>query len=379
MINTVEFPFPSKELRSLVTENATLQLSFESVEITPPVGNELVVRVDGATVNPSDIGLMLGTVPADIFQASGDDQSPVLTASIDDETFARLKDRVGQSLSVGLEGMGVVIAAGPESEQYLGKKIAMVGGGMYAQYRKVVPDSCLVLPDDATPEGSAGTFVNPMTSLALVETMRREGHTSLVHTAAASNLGQMLLRICLADGINLVNVVRSEKQVELLKGMGARFVCNSSSPGFDDELVKCISETGATIAFDAVGGGDLASRILAAMEKANAGKVPYSRYGSRAHKQVYFYGGLDRSPVILRKNYGMAWGAGGWLLFPFLEKIAPETTEAMKMRILRELKTTFASGYGQSVALNELLDPANIVAAGARSTGAKLLIKPQHG
>ena len=359
-----------------MSADSTLRLSLEPVEIPTPEGDEVVIQVEGAPVNPSDIGLMLGGISPGAFSVCGDADSPALSAPVSDAVFERLIERVGQSLPVGLEGMGTVVATGSQAEHLLGKTVAMVGGGMYTQFRKITASDCLVLPDGTKPEEGAGAFVNPMTSLSLVETMRRDGHTALVHTAAASNLGQMLVRICLADGVGLVNIVRSDAQVELLKGLGAEFVCNSNSPTFDEDLVAAIRETGASIAFDAVGGGDLASRILAAMEKANAGKAPYSRYGSTVFKQVYFYGGLDASPIILRKNYGMAWGAGGWLLFPFLEKIGAEATAAIKARIERELKTTFASEFGHSVALETLLEPQNIQAAGQRSTGAKFLIKP---
>ena len=373
MTEKVEFPLANCELRSFVGEDARLYLSLEVVEIGSPVGDELVVRVEGAPMNPSDLGSMLGGVSADAFRLT---DNGGLVADIPEADFGRLSARVGQSIGVGLEGMGTVVAAGELAQHLVGNVVAMVGGGMYTQYRKINAGDCLALPNGTSPEDGAGAFVNPMTSLSLVETMRRDGHTALVHTAAASNLGQMLVKICKSDGVGLVNVVRSEAQVTLLKGLGAKYVCNSSSPTFDDELVAAIGETGATIAFDAVGGGDLASRILAAMERANTGKTPYSRYGSNVYKQVYFYGGLDTSPIVLRKNYGMAWGAGGWLLFPFLEKIGNEATAALKARVEREIYTTFASEFGHSATIREILCPEKIRVAAARSTGSKFLIKP---
>ena len=380
MTDIVQFPLTSLDLRSLVTEDASLRLFLKEVEITQPEADEVVVRIEGAPVNPSDLGLMLGGIPADSFAPCGDGSSPALSAPLPPAAVARLAERTGQPLPVGLEGMGTVIAAGPDADHLLGRKVAMVGYGNYAQFRKIAAGSCLLLHDDTKPESGAGAFVNPMTSSSMVEAMRREGHSALVHTAAASNLGQMLVKICQADGIGLVNIVRSEEQVQLLKGLGAEFVCNTSSPDFDDELLEAVRKTGATLAFDAVGGGDLASRILSAMEKAaKTGEAPYSRYGSDRHKQVYIYGGFDPSPIILRKDYGMAWGVGGWLLFPFLEKIGADATERLKARILSELDTVFASHFGQSISLHQLLEPETLTAAGARSTGGKFLVKPHHG
>jgi NADPH2:quinone reductase len=211
----------------------------------------------------------------------------------------------------------------------------------------------------------------------MVETMRREGHTALVHTAAASNLGQMLNRICLADKVGLVNIVRKQEQVELLRALGAAHICDSSSPTFSEDLTQALVATGATLAFDAVGGGKLASQILTCMETAaNLNAKEYSRYGSTVHKQVYMYGMLDRSPTELTRNFGMAWGIGGWLLTPFLQKIGHAAGQKLRERVAAELKTTFASHYGKEISLAEALRLDVLAAYAKFSTGDKYLINP---
>lgn len=372
-----QLPVAALEMRSLVTQDARLCLSLDPVSIDDPARGEVIVRVEGAPVNPSDLGTLLCTVsPADL-RAEASGEPPALSAPLDSVRFAKLSGRVGQSLTVGLEGMGRVVAAGPDVTDMIGKTVAMFGGGMYAQYRRIAADACMILPDGTTPETGAGSFVNPLTALSMVEAMRREGHSALVHTAAASNLGQMLQRICSADGVDLVNIVRSPDQVRLLKALGASHVCDSSAPDFPAQLEEAIGSSGATIAFDAVGGGNLASMILTAMEKA-AGRSaqPYSRYGSNKSKQVYIYGGFDPSPLVLEKTFGMAWGVGGWLLGTFLDRIGEARVAELKARIARELTTTFASTYNRSVSLTELLQPETLAFAVARSTGSKLLVKP---
>jgi NADPH:quinone reductase-like Zn-dependent oxidoreductase len=290
-----------------------------------------------------------------------------------------LAARLGQSLPVGNEGAGTVVEAGDSSaaQSLLGKTVAAWGGAMYSQYRCVKLDACLPLPADATAADGASSFVNPMTSLGMVETMRTEGHKALVHTAAASNLGQMLNKICLKDGIGLVNIVRDARQEALLRELGARYVCNSASANFEEELTEAVAATGATLAFDAIGGGLLASQILTAMETAavRSAKV-YSRYGSSAHKQVYIYGSLDTRPTELRRGYGMAWGLGGWLLTPFLTKIGAGGQERLRQRVVSELKTTFASRYTRTISLAEALDIPTIQAYAKRATGEKFLLDP---
>jgi NADPH:quinone reductase len=280
-------------------------------------------------------------------------------------------------MPVGNEGAGVVVAAGDSERGLLGKTVAVIGGAMYAQYRCIKATDCLALPDGTPPAEGASCFVNPLTALGMVETMRREGHKALVHTAAASNLGQMLNKICLQDGIPLVNIVRKPDQAALLRSLGAQYVCDSSSPSFTEELTDALTATGATLAFDAIGGGKLAGRILSCMEAAiNRTAKEYSRYGSTTHKQVYLYGSLDTGPTEVTRNFGMAWGMGGWLLFPFLQRIGPHAAQALRHRVVAELKTTFASSYSREISLVEALRPEEIAVYAQRATGTKYLINP---
>jgi NADPH-dependent curcumin reductase CurA len=248
---------------------------------------------------------------------------------------------------------------------------------MYAHYRTILAADCLVLPGDTTAMEGASCFVNPLTSLGMVETMRREGHTALVHTAAASNLGQMLNKVCLEDGVGLVNIVRSPEQAALLRGIGAVHVCNSTAPTFMSDLVEALVATGATLAFDAIGGGKLASQILTAMEAAaNHGATGYSGYGSTVYKQVYLYGALDPRPTELSRGFGMTWRVGGWLLTPFLAKIGRERAQELRIRVAASLKTTFASHYAGEISLFEALDPSVIAAYRGVATGTKYVINP---
>ncbi len=293
--------------------------------------------------------------------------------------MAAMAGRVDQSMAVGNEGAGTVIEAGasPEAQALMGKTVALSGGAMYSQYRVAKASQCLVLPEGTTAVQGASCFVNPLTALGMTETMRREGHTALVHTAAASNLGQMLNRLCLNDGIGLVNVVRRPEQVQLLKQQGAVHICDSSSPNFREELTDAIAATGATLGFDAIGGGRTASHVLAAMEAAAVRAMPvYSRYGSTTYKQVYIYGGLDRGPTELQRAFGMAWGLGGWLLTPFLAKIGAADAQALRERVAREITTTFASTYTKEVSLAEALKLDEIAVYGKQATGTKYLIRP---
>ncbi|RYF40985.1 MAG: NADH oxidase [Comamonadaceae bacterium] len=370
------------QLRSLVQSDGQLEISLATVATPAPEADEVVVRVQATPINPSDIGLLFGA--ADIATATlaeGADQA-VLTARIPERAMKSMAARVGQSLPVGNEGAGVVVAAGESAgaQAMLGKMVAVLGGAMYSQYRCVKAEQCLVLPEGTTAAEGASCFVNPLTALSMVETMRREGHTALVHTAAASNLGQMLLKICQKDGVGLVNIVRKPEQEALLKSLGATHVCNATSPSFMEELTQALVETGATLAFDATGGGKLAGQILTAMEAAlNRTAKEYSRYGSTTHKQVYLYGGLDTSPTEFNRSFGMAWGMGGWLLFPFLQRIGAHAADALRQRVVDELKTTFASSYAREISLMEALQPAQVAVYGQRATGAKVLINPNKG
>lgn len=369
------------QLRSLVKPDGELEVSLVEVDVAAPGDDQVVIRVDATPINPSDLGLLFG--PADLGTArfSGSDARPMVTARIPDRLMPALSRRVGHSMPVGNEGAGVVIAAGDSlaAQALLGKTVAVIGGAMYSQYRTIAADQCLVLPDDTSAIEGASCFVNPLTSLGMTETMRREGHKALVHTAAASNLGRMLNRICIADGIGLVNIVRRPEQEALLRGEGAPHVCNSSSPDFVAELTEALAATGATIGFDAIGGGKLAGQILACMEAAiNRSATEYSRYGSDVHKQVYLYGTLDPGPTEISRNFGMTWGVGGWLLFPFLKRIGPERANELKQRVVAELKTTFASHHSHEISLAEALKPEAVADYSRRATQSKYLILPSR-
>lgn len=375
-------PATALQLRSLVQADGTLRISLEEVPVPQPGADEVLIRVQATPINPSDIGLLLGPADLSTVQVSGSAERPVVTARIPERAMPAMAARVGQSLPVGNEGAGLVVAAGssPAAQALLGRTVALIGGAMYAQYRTMPAAQCLLLPEDATAADGASCFVNPLTSLGMVETMKREGHTALVHTAAASNLGQMLNRICLKDGIGLVNIVRKPEQAALLHGQGAVHVCDSSAPDFMAQLTEALVATGATIGFDATGGGTLAGQILQCMEASIARRTPseYSRYGSSVHKQVYLYGGLDTRPTEIHRSFGMAWGVGGWLLFPFLQKIGEPAAQALRARVAAELKTTFASHYARTVSLAGALSADAIAFYGARNTGAKVLIDPSR-
>ena len=372
-------PAHGLQLRSQVTSDGRLVLSLATVPVTPPEAGEVLVQVEASPINPSDIGLLIG--PADVSAAvlGGTAEQPVLTCPVPAPFMRAMAARVDQDLPVGNEGAGTVIAAGADVAHLVGRKVAMIGGAMYAQYRCVKAVDVLVLPADATAADGASCFVNPLTALCMVETMKREGHTALVHTAAASNLGQMLNRICQADGVGLVNIVRSAEQVKLLKDMGAKHVIDSSEPDFMGPLTEALVQTGATLAFDAIGGGKLAGQILTCMEAAaQTTAKEYSRYGSTTHKQVYIYGGLDMRPTEFTRGFGMAWGMGGWLLFPFLQKIGPVDAARLRERVAAELKTTFASHYTREISLQEALQPDVVAAYNRRATGEKFLINPSR-
>ena len=367
------------ELRSLVTPEGELRLSLDDTTLPAPGADEVLVRVEAAPINPSDLGLLLGPADLATMRAGGTADRPTLTLQVPPQRLGMLKARLGQSLPVGNEGAGTVIAAGPGAEALIGKRVGMLGGAMYATHRQLRVRDTIVLPDDATAADGASMFVNPLTALAFPEVMRAEGHTALIHTAAASNLGQMLNRICQADGIALVNIVRSPEQAALLRDAGATHVVDSSHDGFREALTDAVAATGATIAFDAIGGGKIGNAILAAIEAAaNRNAATYSRYGSTQFKQLYIYGGLDLGPTILDRNYGFSWAIGGFLLTPFLIKAGPAKTQELKDRVARELKTTFASHYTHTISLAETLNPSTVEAYQRKATGQKYLIDPSR-
>ena len=369
------------QLRSTIKRNGELELSLVDTPVPEPAPDEVVIRVEAAPINPSDIGLLFGAADMSTAKRSGTADKPVITARVPDKLMKAMAGRLDQSMPVGNEGAGIVVEAGasPAAQALLGRTVAAIGGAMYSQLRCVKVDQCLPLPPGTKAAEGASCFVNPLTALGMVETMRNEGHRALVHTAAASNLGQMLNRICIADGIGLVNIVRKPEQEKLLRELGARHVCNATSPSFLEELTDALVATGATIAFDAIGGGRLAGQILSCMEAAvNRTAKEYSRYGSAVHKQVYIYGGLDMAPTEFVRNFGMAWGMGGWLLFPFLQKIGPAAGQKLRARVAAELKTTFASHYAREISLAEALHPDAIAIYNQRATGEKFLIAPNR-
>jgi len=361
----------------LVKESGELELSLARVAVAEPKDDEVVIRIEATPINPSDIGLLTGPADMAAAKASGTGENSVVTAPIPQNLMRALTARIGQSLPVGNEGAGIVVKAGKNAQALMGRMVAAIGGAMYAQYRTVRSSDCLVLPDGTKASEGASCFVNPLTALAMVETMRREGHKALVHTAAASNLGQMLAKICLKDGVPLVNIVRKPGQTRILREIGTKHICDSSAPSFFEDLTNALVETKATIAFDAIGGGKLASQILTAMEvAASKSAAAYSRYGSSVYKQVYIYGGLDTGPTELARAFGFSWGIGGFLLTPFLQKIGPEEGAKLRSRVVAELKTTFASHYTQTISLTEALQLSTIAAFTKRATGEKYLINP---
>jgi NADPH:quinone reductase len=370
------------QLRSLVKEDGTLELSLVLVATPDPAPDEVVVRIDAAPINPSDLALLFGAADMSTAKFGGTASSPVVTAKVPEKFMRAMAARVGQSLPVGNEGAGVVVRAGSSgvAQTLAGKSVAVIGGAMYSQFRCVKVDNCLPLAPGTTAAEGASSFVNPLTALGIVETMRREGHKAIVHTAAASNLGQMLCRVCQQDEIGLVNVVRKPEQENILRALGAAHVCSTSSSTFMQDLTQALVATGATLAFDATGGGKLGGQILTCMEAAlNKTAKEYSRYGSTTHKQVYIYGGLDPSPTEFNRSFGMAWGMGGWLLTPFLQKIGNAAAQKLRDRVARELKTTFASTYSAGVSLAEALKPEAMAAYGRRATGEKYLVLPNGG
>jgi NADPH2:quinone reductase len=368
------------QLRSLITADGQLELSLHERPLPVPADDEVLIRVEATPINPSDIGLLFGAADLGTVEVGGTAGRPQVRARVPAAAMRAMAGRLGQSLPVGNEGAGTVVAAGaaPAAQVLLGRRVAVMGGALYAQHRVAKADACLVLPAGASAEQGASCFINPLTALGFVQTLRHEGHGAMVHTAAASNLGQMLNRIALADGFGLVSIVRSPAQVALLKGQGAQHVVDRSAPDYAQRLAEAVAATGATLGFDATGGGTLAAEILAAMESALLRKAgaPYSRYGSDVHKQVYLYGSLDTGPTEIRRSFGFAWGIGGWLVFPYLSKLGPQVLASLKQRVAAELTTTFASHYSHRVSLAEALGAAAIAGYTRRATGDKYLITP---
>lgn len=371
----------SKEIRSIVTGEGYIEISIVKVEKPKPLENEVLIKVEASPINPSDLGLLISfAADLDSLSVSGSGNTTVAKMKIHPGLMKAMKSRMGQSMQVGNEGGGVIEDAGANAKELIGKTVGAAGGAMYSQYRCVPISSCLVMDEDTTSAEAASSFVNPLTVLAFIETMKMENHTAIVNSAAASNLGQMLIKVCKADSVPLVNIVRSVEQVKILKKLGAEYICNTNDSSFMKDLIAALISSGATLGFDATGGGNdgkLPGQILSAMEVAvTKSAKEYSRYGSDVYKQVYIYGGLDHSPTILNRSFGMQWGLGGWLLMPMITRIGMERFQQMRGRVAKEIKTTFASHYTQSISLEEMLQPDILKSYAKQATGEKYLVVP---
>lgn len=372
------YPTTGRRLISEVRPDGDIELRIQQAPVPALQAGEVLVRVEAAPIHPSDLGMLLMAGDVTRAEAIGEGGDTRLRLPVPDAARAMMAARAGFAMTVGNEGAGVVVAAGDTAgEALIGRNVAAFAGGMYADYRVLARDDVMPLPDGATPREGAAVSVNPLTALAMVEVMRQKGAKALVHTAAASSLGQILQRICANDGIPLVNIVRRPEQAALLRGLGATHVLDSSSDQFVAGMVEAFATVNATIAFDAVGGGALAGMILTAMEAAQKRTTPTtSPYGSPIPKQVYVYGRLDPSPTTVPPTVGMAWSVGGFLLPHFLETAGKAVHQRLTDRVMRELTTTFAIAYTQDVGLAGLLDPQILARATAKSTNEKLLVLP---
>ncbi|MEH6712041.1 MAG: zinc-binding dehydrogenase [Paraglaciecola polaris] len=370
----------SKQLFTHISSDGELQINLREIDVPKPKAHEIVVKMEASPINPSDMWPMFG--PADLSKATLSDDKSTLSAPVHKGMLPRIKSRLDQTLPIGNEGAGVVVAAG-ESEQaqaLIGKTVAVLTGACYSQFCCVPVQACIVHHDDTTSHAAASSFVNPLTALGMVETMRMEGHTALVHTAAASSLGIMLNKICIAEDVQLVNIVRKQEQVDLLTKLGAKYVVNSSSDSFKKDLYKAIEATGATLAFDAIGGGELASDILTAMEAVGSKDATgFNTYGSLDNKQVYVYGGLDFSPTVLNRAFGMTWSISGWLLMRFLGKLDAPKVAALHKRVADEINTTFAIDSTEVLTFEQVLTPEIAIKYNAKSTGGKYILNPNKG
>ena len=374
-----DVPEQALELRSTLRDDGIVTLAVRPADVPAPGDDQVVVRVEAAPINPSDLGMLFAAGDVDASLAAGDGMYPAVALPVSAAVLAAQRARLGKAMPVGNEGGGVVVAAGPSpaAQALLGRVVGFLSGNAYAQYRTLHVSQCLPMADGTDPADAAAAFVNPLTALGMVETMRSEGHTALVHTVGASNLGLMLNRICVDDGVGLVNIVRRPQHVDLLRAEGAVHVVDSSSETFIDDLTGALRETGATIAFDAIGGGDLAGTLLSRMETVAGEQAgEFSRYGSDTHKQVYIYGGLDRGPTTLRRDFGMSWGIGGWLLTPFLMKLGQEGSDRLRQRVADEITTTFSSTYGMRLSLADAVDPDQVRRYAKMATGDKALVTP---
>lgn len=364
--------------RQIISTLADGKLTVEvaETEVAQPTGNQVLVKMEAAPINPSDLAILTGMADLE----NGEYSPGKFVADMPEPFYSAQKARHGQRLPVGNEGAGTVVAAGEEeyAQSLIGQRVACVPGKAYSQYCLADAFLCMPLGDVASEDG-ASAFVNPMTALGFVETAKMEEQGAIIHTAAASNLGQMLVKICQEDDMPLVNIVRKAEHVELLKGLGATHIVNSSDDDFADQLRGAIDATGAYCGFDPIGGGDMVDVCFKAMEQVAASKMSeYSRYGSEQAKKMYIYGRLDFGPTILTPSYGFGWTLSGWLLTPFLQNAGTETVLAMRDRVLNGLTSTFASSYKRKVTLEEMLTRDAVLDYRLMKTGEKYLVTPEH-
>lgn len=371
-------PSQSRRIESLITQDHQLRLSIGSTELPAPKADEIIVRVEAAPINPSDLALLLGPADLSTARAAGTAKDPVVSIDIPKDKIKTIQGRIGKPMSVGIEGAGIVVSAGSSdlAQSLIGQTVSMAAGNMLTEYRCVKAATVIPMGDKIMPKQVGSCFVNPMTALSIVEAVRRDGANSFVHTAAASNLGQMLNRVCLDDDVDIVNIVRSPEQEKLLRDIGAKYIVNSASDSFEAELTAAIKETGAYIAFDATGGGALVNTILTCMERAASAGKPYDRYGSNTLKKINIYGRLDNSSIVLKPNFGFTFSINGWLLMPFLQTVDPKRIHELRQRIIAEIKTTFASHYSAEISMQDALTVEALTKFGKIKTGQKVLINP---
>lgn len=369
----------AKQLISLVTEDGRSILSIEPCELPELQDHEVVVQMEAVPINPSDLGLLTAAANMDTVRSETVDGNPALVADVESAMQPFFAGRAGKKLAAGNEGAGTVVAAGSSdaAQALMGKVVTIVGGEMYRTHRVMPAMMCVPLPEGAAAREGASLFVNPMTVQGFLNTMRAEGHEGLVHTAAASNLGQMLAKICVKEGVPLVAIVRSDAQKKILTDIGLTHVIDSTKDSFMPDLIAALAETGATLGFDAIGGGKMASYILTAMEKAAAVRgAEFSVYGSTVNKQVYIYGRLDTGETILGGGLGLYWGVGGWLLTPHLEKVGGERMMEMRMYSVEERNGIFNSEYTSEISLMDMINPEIAKGYDKKATGEKVLVNP---
>ncbi len=367
-------PTTGKQLFATLAPDGQLTVEVADSEFPDPTGNQVLVKMEAAPINPSDLALLLGQADLE----SGEYSPGKLVATMPEPFHSASKGRHGQRLPVGNEGAGTVVATGTTdmAKALMGQRVACVPGHAYSQYATADAAMCLPL-GDLSSEVGASAFVNPMTALGFVENARMDGQKAIVHAAAASNLGQMLVKICQEDGMGLVNIVRKAEQETILRDLGAEWVVNSSAPDFLPKLMAAIDATDAYYGFDPIGGGTTVDACFKAMERVAVGKMKdYNRYGSNQQKRMFIYGRLDTGPTTLTPSYGFGWTLSGWLLTPFLAQAGVETMMRMRQRVLAGLTSTFASSYKRKVTLEQMLEKNAASDYRKMKTGEKYLVTP---